>query len=112
MSLVSYGNDSSDEEQEEEQPTVTLKSSSLLSNLPKPQENSSKPNAVTTSTEFLEDVLEDIVRTENKAYAKDLPQVPKPSKRKRDGPVKIFLPTAVENVRRFIDRIRPTFLLV
>ena len=67
-------------------------SSSLLANLPKPQEKSSaKTN--TTTMEFPESELEDIVRGENKEYAKQIPQLPKPIKRKRDGPVKIFLPT-------------------
>lgn len=67
-------------------------SSSLLAKLPKPQENSSaKTN--TTTMEFPESELEDIVRGENKEYAKQIPQLPKPIKRKRDGPVKIFLPT-------------------
>lgn len=131
MSLVSYDNDSSDEEQEERTTgpavvthrlnlptpiqTVAKKdeipiedddepidhSSNLLSNLPKPQQDESTNDSVTTM-EFPEGELEDIVRVENKAYAKDLPQAPKPMKRKRDGPVKIFLPT-VEQVRS--DRI-------
>ena len=98
MPLVNYENDSSDGEEDVEQ------SASLLANLPKPHESSTttKTNPFTTM-DFPEDELEDIVRVENKAYAKDLPQAPKPIKRKRDGPVKIFLPT-VEQVRRANDR--------
>jgi hypothetical protein len=70
-------------------------SSSLLANLPKPQENSSMKTNLTTM-EFPENELEDIVRGENKEYAKQIPQLPKPIKRKRDGPVKIFLPTIAQ----------------
>ena len=72
-------------------------SSSLLANLPKPQDNTAiqrDQNRVA----FPESDLEDIVRGENKQYAQHLPAQPKPVKRKRDGPVKIFLPT-IDQVR-------------
>ena len=72
-------------------------SSTLLANLPKPQDVSSS-NLNINSTEFPENELEDIVRGNNKEYAKNVPQLPKPIKRKRDGPVKIFIPT-IEQVR-------------
>jgi hypothetical protein len=67
-------------------------SSTLLANLPKPQDNSST-NTNINSTEFPENELEDIVRGNDKEYTKNMPQLPKPIKRKRDGPVKIFIPT-------------------
>lgn len=76
-------------------------SSTLLANLPKPFEHAVILNQNTTE-EFPEDELEDIVRSENKTYAKNLPEVSKTIKRKRDGPVKIFLPT-VEQVRYWIS---------
>lgn len=69
MPLVNYEGDSSDEDDE--------------------RQVSSNPFA----SEFPEEELEDLVRGENKSYAKDIPQAPKSVKRKRDGPVKIFLPT-------------------
>ncbi len=72
--------------------TNTQSSSTLLANLPKPQDVSSS-NTNINSTEFPEHELEDIVRGDNKEYAKNIPQLPKPIKRKRDGPVKIFIPT-------------------
>ena len=68
-------------------------SSSLLANLPKPQDASSSLNIELNPTELPEDELEDIVRGDNKEYAKNIPQAPKSIKRKRDGPVKIFIPT-------------------
>ena len=127
MPLVNYEGDSSDEENDEVssntapirlrlpppakvQPRITAEddehipvaktnptSSSLLANLPKPQDNTPiqrDQNRVA----FLESDLEDIVRGENKQYAQHLPTQPKPVKRKRDGPVKIFLPT-IDQVR-------------
>jgi hypothetical protein len=85
---------------DDDYPRKTNKSSSssstLLSNLPKPQDGSST-NINVNSTEFPENELEDIVRGDNKTYAKNIPELPKPTKRKRDGPVKIFIPT-VEQV--------------
>jgi hypothetical protein len=77
--------------------TNTQSSSTLLANLPKPHDISSS-NTNINSTEFPESELEDIVRGDNKEYAKNIPQLPKPMKRKRDGPVKIFIPT-IEQVR-------------
>ena len=71
-------------------------SSTLLANLPRPHDSSSASTDI-NSGEFVEHELEDIVRGDNKEYAKNIPQLPKPIKRKRDGPVKIFLPT-VEQV--------------
>jgi hypothetical protein len=69
----------------------TQSSSTLLSNLPKPQDISSSNTNINT-TEFPESELEDIVRGDNKEYAKNI------VKRKRDGPVKILIPT-IEQVR-------------
>ena len=70
-------------------------SSTLLANLPKPQDSSTN-NTNMNSTEIPENDLEEIVRGENKEYARNIPQLPKPVKRKRDGPVKIFIPTVAE----------------
>ncbi len=83
---------------EDDYPTETniQSSSNLLANLPKPQDSSST-NTNINSSEFPENELEDIVRGDNKEYAKNVPQLPKPVKRKRDGPVKILIPT-VEQV--------------
>jgi hypothetical protein len=88
-----------DDDNDDEYPTEknTQSSSSLLANLPKPQDISSSNTTINT-TEFPESELEDIVRGDNKEYAKDIPQLPKPMKRKRDGPVKILIPT-IEQVR-------------
>lgn len=72
-------------------------SSTLLAHLPKPQAGSSI-STDTNSAQFVESELEDIVRGDNKEYAKNIPQLPKPVKRKRDGPVKIFIPT-IDHVR-------------
>ncbi|CAF3469127.1 unnamed protein product [Rotaria socialis] len=72
--------------------TNTKSSSNLLANLPKPQDSSSS-NVNINSTELIEGELEDIVRGNNKEYAKNIPSLPKPTKRRRDGPVKIFIPT-------------------
>jgi hypothetical protein len=82
------------DDDDDEYPVATTNpsSSTLLANLPKPQESSST-NTNVNSTEFPENELEDIVRGDNKEYTKNLPQLPKPTKRKRDGPVKIFIPT-------------------
>jgi hypothetical protein len=82
-------NDENDERLTE---AIGDKSSSLLANLPKPHETLSTHRNPTTM-ELPEGELEDMVRIENKEYAKSLPQLPKSSKRKRDGPVKIFLPS-------------------
>ncbi|CAF2961160.1 unnamed protein product [Rotaria sp. Silwood2] len=81
-----------DDDDEYTTETNTQPSSTLLANLPKPQDSSSL-NTNINSTEFLENELEDIVRGDSKDYAKNIPQLPKPIKRKRDGPVKIFIPT-------------------
>jgi hypothetical protein len=88
-----------DDDNDDEYPAEknTQSSSSLLANLPKPQGISSS-NTTMNTTEFPENELEDIVRGDNKEYAKDIPQLPKPMKRKRDGPVKILIPT-IEQVR-------------
>lgn len=88
-----------DDEDESSIQHDTNLSSGLLSNLPKPLNNSTT-TITTTTTDIVEDELEDIVRGENKEYAKNIPQMPKPIKRKRDGPVKIFLPT-IEHVKNF-----------
>lgn len=92
--------DDDDDDQYDASTTETKsgKSSSLLANLPRPQENSSS-NIDMNSTDIIESELEDIVRGDNKEYAKNIPQLPKPNKRKRDGPVKIFIPT-VQDVRK------------
>jgi hypothetical protein len=84
---------------EDDYPTETniQSSSNLLANLPKPQDSSSL-DATNNSNEFPENELEDIVRGDRKEYAKHIPELPKPIKRKRDGPVKIFIPT-IEQVR-------------
>lgn len=114
MSLVNYESGSSDDENEDSSENIVVtrrinppasrptsdenqqknveSSSSLLSDLPKFKSFSGDQNR-TTDLEIPEDELEDIVRAENKVYAKDLPEKPKQIKRKRDGPVKIFLPT-------------------
>jgi len=84
--------------------TNTQSSSTLLSNLPKPQDISSSNTNINT-TEFPESELEDIVRGDNKEYAKNIPQLPKVVKRKRDGPVKILIPT-IEQVRFSSDFYR------
>jgi len=84
--------------------TITKSSSTLLSNLPKPQDISSSNTNINT-TEFPESELEDIVRGDNKEYAKNIPQLPKVVKRKRDGPVKILIPT-IEQVRFSSDFYR------
>jgi hypothetical protein len=88
--------DDNDDDNEYPAEITTQSSSSLLANLPKPQDISSSDTNMNT-TEFPESELEDIVRGDNKEYAKNIPQLPKPIKRKRDGPVKIFIPT-VEQV--------------
>ncbi|CAF0923155.1 unnamed protein product [Rotaria sp. Silwood1] len=83
-----------DDDDDDEYPTETniQSSSTLLANLPKPHDSSSL-NTNLDSTEFIENELEDIVRGDNKEYAKNIPQLPKSIKRKRDGPVKIFIPS-------------------
>lgn len=88
-----------DDDDDDEYPveTNTQSSSTLLANLPKPHDTSSSNTQLTTN-EFPENELEDIVRGDNKEYAKNIPQLPKPIKRKRDGPVKIFIPT-IEQVK-------------
>lgn len=88
--IIADGYDDDDDEYSTE--TNTQSSSTLLANLPKPQDVSSSNKNLTTN-EFPENELEDIVRGDNKEYAKNIPQLPKPIKRKRDGPVKIFIPT-------------------
>jgi hypothetical protein len=125
MSLVNYEGDSSEEEQDDEIQSTDRRlhlpapshppsnqiidddedeypveknvssSSSLLANLPKPQDVS-RANTNINSTEFPESELEDIVRGENKEYTKNNPQLAHQVKRKRDGPVKIFIPTIEE----------------
>lgn len=85
-----------DDDDEFEIETNTKSSSHLLANLPKPQHSSSS-NMNINSTELIEGELEDIVRGNNKEYAKNVPLLPKSTKRKRDGPVKIFIPT-IEHV--------------
>ncbi|CAF0840790.1 unnamed protein product [Rotaria sordida] len=87
-----------DDDDDDEYPieTNTQSSSTLLANLPKPQDSSSL-NTNINPTEFIEYELEDIVRGDSKEYAKNIPQLPKPIKRKRDGPVKIFIPTIEED---------------
>ena len=75
----------------------TRPSSTLLANLPKPQDISSL-NTEINSSEFVESELEDIVRGDKKEYTKNTPQLPQSIKRKRDGPVKIFIP-AIEQVK-------------
>lgn len=87
MSLVNYGSASSDEDTDESNTT------SLLRKLPKPQD--------TSTNEMPENELEDIVRAENKTYSKNAPTMPKTVKRKRDGPVKIFLPTLEQVCSKF-----------
>ncbi|CAF0784709.1 unnamed protein product [Adineta ricciae] len=87
--------DDDDDDDEYSTKSTTQASSNLLANLPKPQAVSSS-NATTNPEEFTETELEDIVRGDNKVYAKNIPELPKPPsapKRKRDGPVKIFIPT-------------------
>ena len=81
-------------------------SSTLLADLPKPK-NTSTNNRATTSEELPETELEDIVRGDNKDYARHIPQLPKAPKRKRDGPVKIFIPT-IEQVSVVFQFILPT----
>lgn len=90
-----------DDDDDDDYPNETdvPSSSTLLANLPRPHDSSSTSTDI-NSSEFVENELEDIVRGDNKAYAKNIPQLPKPVKRKRDGPVKIFIPT-VEQVRFF-----------
>ena len=86
-------------------------SSTLLANLPKPQENTAIQRDQNRAA-FLESDLEDIVRGENKQYAQHLPTQPKTVKRKRDGPVKIFLPT-IDQVRHLRSaRFSSLFALV
>ena len=93
--------DDDDDDEYSTKPT-TQASSNLLANLPKPQAVSSS-SATTNPEDFTETELEDIVRGDNKVYAKNIPELPKPPpapKRKRDGPVKIFIPT-VDQVNLF-----------
>ncbi|UJR36238.1 hypothetical protein I4U23_028970 [Adineta vaga] len=85
-------NDDDDDDEYSTEPTPKS-SSNLLANLPKPQDVSSS-NITTNSEDLPETELEDIVRGDNKSYAKNIPELPKqPPKRKRDGPIKIFIPT-------------------
>ena len=89
-----------DDDDDDDYPRETNSSSSsstLLSHLPKPQGGSSRSTDI-NSEQFAENELEDIVRGDNKEYAKNIPQLPKTVKRKRDGPVKIFIPT-IDQVR-------------
>ncbi|CAF0821854.1 unnamed protein product [Adineta steineri] len=84
--------DDDDDKDRHSMKTNIQSSSTLLSNLRKPQ-NISTSSTTNDSTELPETELEDIVRGDNKEYAKNVPELPKPIKRKRDGPVKIFIPT-------------------